>query len=55
MQEHWQTLLKEVITSPEELVEQLHLGIDLLPAARRAAIISITHTKRFCGTHAKRC
>ncbi|MES2998425.1 MAG: EF-P beta-lysylation protein EpmB [Pseudomonadota bacterium] len=39
MQEHWQTLLKEVMTSPAELLEQLRLDTGLLPAARRAALL----------------
>lgn len=37
MQEQWQTLLKEVITDPAELLNQLELNADLLPAALRAA------------------
>lgn len=39
MQEQWQTLLKEVITSPSELLDQLTLDKGLLPAAQRAATL----------------
>jgi len=34
---HWQLLLKEVVTSPIELLTQLNLDADLLPAAQQAA------------------
>lgn len=37
MQKNWQTLLKEVITDPAELLDKLELNSGLLPAARRAA------------------
>src|SRR5436190_6397934 len=36
MQKSWQTLLKEVITDPAELLDQLELNPNLLPAAQRA-------------------
>ena len=37
MQKTWQTLLKEVITDPAELLDQLQLSSSLLPAAQRVA------------------
>lgn len=37
MQKNWQTLLKEVITDPAELLDQLELSSSLLPAALRVA------------------
>lgn len=37
MQKSWQILLKEVITDPAELLEQLELSSSLLPAAQRVA------------------
>ncbi|MFZ0219895.1 MAG: EF-P beta-lysylation protein EpmB [Candidatus Aquirickettsiella sp.] len=37
MQKNWQTLLKEGITDPAELLEQLELSPSLLSAAQRAA------------------
>lgn len=37
MQKNWQTLLKEVITDPAKLLDQLELNPDLLPAAQRTA------------------
>jgi EF-P beta-lysylation protein EpmB len=37
MQKNWQTLLKEVITDPAELLGQLALNPSFLPAAQRAA------------------
>lgn len=37
MQKNWQTLLKEVITDPAELLDKLKLNSDLLPAAQRTA------------------
>ncbi len=37
MQKSWQTLLKEIITDPAELLDQLELSSSLLPAAQRIA------------------
>lgn len=37
IQKNWQTLLKEVITDPAELLHKLELNSNLLPAAQRAA------------------
>lgn len=37
MQKDWQTLLKEVITEPAELLDMLELNASLLPTAQRAA------------------
>lgn len=37
MQKNWQTLLKEVITDPATLLDQLELNPNLLPAAQRVA------------------
>jgi L-lysine 2,3-aminomutase len=37
MQKNWQTLLKEVITDPAELLDKLELNSSFLPAAQRAA------------------
>jgi L-lysine 2,3-aminomutase len=37
MQENWQSLLKEAITSPAELLAALHLPASLLPAAQQSA------------------
>ena len=37
MQKNWQTLLKEVITDPAELLDRLALSPNLLPAAQRVA------------------
>lgn len=37
MRKNWQTLLKEAITDPEELLDQLALNPNLLPAAQRVA------------------
>lgn len=37
MQKNWQTLLKEVITDPAELLAKLELNSNLLPAAQRVA------------------
>ncbi len=37
MKKNWQALLKEVITDPAELVYQLELNTNLLPAAQRVA------------------
>ena len=37
MQKQWQTLLKEVITDPAELLDKLELNPNLLPAAQRVA------------------
>ncbi|MEN9916313.1 MAG: hypothetical protein RLY40_245 [Pseudomonadota bacterium] len=37
MQKSWQTLLKEIITDPAELLDQLELNSSLLPAAQRVA------------------
>lgn len=37
MQKSWQILLKEVITDPAELLDQLELSSSLLPAAQRVA------------------
>jgi L-lysine 2,3-aminomutase len=37
MQKNWQSLLKEVITDPAELLDKLELNSSLLPAAQQAA------------------
>lgn len=37
MQKNWQTLLKEVVTDPAELLDKLELNPNLLPSAQRVA------------------
>lgn len=48
MQENWQTQLKEIITDPAELLNQLALSPNLLPAAKRVAeLFPLRVTKSF--------